>query len=84
MAEANTRGGYLHAMEWFDSWGVVPNGLFSGNYQSIGHFTQCIQLRNHETRDINGQHCMIYYTPIPINPLNATGRLIVDNDIIRE
>lgn len=87
MVEANAEGGDLHAMKWFDSWGVFPNGLFSGNYESVGHFTQCIELRNDPSRDINGQHCMVYYTPMQIDPLNVntSGRLIVsDDDIIRQ
>ncbi|XP_055613173.1 O-acyltransferase like protein-like [Uranotaenia lowii] len=45
-----------HALEWFDSWGKVPAGLYYGNGNAFGNWDQCQQFR---WADIDGQNCVL-------------------------
>lgn len=60
----------LWAVQWFNSWGKVPAGIFSGHFESVGSFQQCVRARhqaNEITGEIQGQHCMIYFRPKPVD-----------------
>ncbi|KAL1399319.1 hypothetical protein pipiens_008306 [Culex pipiens pipiens] len=43
-----------HGLEWFDSWGKIPSGLYYGNGYAIGNYEQC---RRFSWKDVRGQHC---------------------------
>ncbi|XP_055551537.1 nose resistant to fluoxetine protein 6-like [Wyeomyia smithii] len=43
-----------HGLEWFDSWGKIPSGLYHGNGNSFGNYDQC---RKYNWQHVRGQHC---------------------------
>ncbi|XP_053699369.1 nose resistant to fluoxetine protein 6-like [Sabethes cyaneus] len=43
-----------HGLQWFDSWGKIPSGLYHGNGNAFGNYDQCRQYR---WQDVRGQHC---------------------------
>ncbi|CRK90557.1 CLUMA_CG004260, isoform A [Clunio marinus] len=54
--------GEFWAIEWFNSWGQVPSGVFSGHFESVGSFQQCIRMEhfaNEIVGNLKGQHCML-------------------------
>jgi hypothetical protein len=55
----------LWAIQWFNSWAKVPAGIFSGHFESVGNFQQCIRARqsSQEVGNIQGQHCMVVFRP---------------------
>lgn len=55
----------LWAIKWFNSWAKVPAGLFSGHFESVGSFQQCIRSRqsSQQIGNVQGQHCMIHFRP---------------------
>lgn len=56
----------LWAVEWINSWGRLPTGVFSGHLESVGSFQQCIRARHGSVSgsgDLQGQHCMVYFRP---------------------
>ncbi|KAL1399318.1 hypothetical protein pipiens_008305 [Culex pipiens pipiens] len=53
LAEAYTKR-EQHGLEWYDSWGKLPSGLYFGNGFAFGNFEQCRRFR---WEDVQGQHC---------------------------
>ncbi|XP_065094529.1 nose resistant to fluoxetine protein 6-like [Ochlerotatus camptorhynchus] len=43
-----------HGLEWFDSWGKIPSGLYHQNGYAVGNVDQC---RGFSWEHIRGQHC---------------------------
>ena len=71
----------LWAIEWINSWGKLPSGVFSGHFESVGSYQQCVRARrqtNSGIGDLQGQHCMVYFrakaeqsiTPAPLIQLD--------------
>lgn len=56
----------LWAVEWINSWGRLPTGVFSGHLESVGNFQQCVRARHGSDSGmgvLQGQHCMVYFRP---------------------
>lgn len=71
----------LWAVEWINSWGRLPTGVFSGHLESVGNFQQCVKARHGAgggTGNLRGQHCMVYFRPkagvndgdVKVSPIN--------------
>lgn len=59
-----------HGLEWFDSWGKIPSGLYYQNGFALGNYEQC---RRYSWEEIRGQHCM-FSVVLPNNlPVLASG-----------
>ncbi|XP_058811134.1 nose resistant to fluoxetine protein 6-like [Topomyia yanbarensis] len=43
-----------HGLEWFDSWGKIPSGMYHGNGNAFGNYDQC---RQYNWQEVRGQHC---------------------------
>ncbi|XP_058814383.1 nose resistant to fluoxetine protein 6-like [Topomyia yanbarensis] len=43
-----------HGLEWFDSWGKIPSGMYHGNGHAFGNYDQC---RMYSWQEVRGQHC---------------------------
>ncbi|KXJ75069.1 hypothetical protein RP20_CCG012371 [Aedes albopictus] len=54
LATAYLNGDYF-GLEWFDSWGKVPSGIYFGNNRAYGNYDQCRQFR---WKQIRGEHCL--------------------------
>ncbi|XP_065079915.1 nose resistant to fluoxetine protein 6-like [Ochlerotatus camptorhynchus] len=44
-----------HGLEWFDSWGKAPSGIYYGSSHVFGNYDQC---RQFSWRQIRGEHCV--------------------------
>ncbi|XP_039434445.1 nose resistant to fluoxetine protein 6-like [Culex pipiens pallens] len=45
-----------HGLEWFDSWGKIPSGLYYENGYALGNYEQC---RRYRWQEVRGQHCTL-------------------------
>ncbi|EDS30955.1 conserved hypothetical protein [Culex quinquefasciatus] len=60
-----------HGLEWFDSWGKIPSGLYYANGNAFGNYEQC---RRFSWNDVRGQHCtFVALLPNPELPMFQSG-----------
>lgn len=68
----------LWAIEWFNSFGNVPSGVFSGHFESVGSYQQCVRARHSAVGSVGqlrGQHCMVYFRARAVQDENVNSSL---------